>query len=646
MREDRLRFLNLFRRNFTVEKKEVLIYNHLMNILVVGNVTKDVYLNLDSRYENFETDHRGIKWLDFGFDGSKHYFYNQNSSLGGCAVTLEVLQKMGLSATISDQPISFADDLDRSINTASVTCRYIFIADGQVSYLAPSQFKNTTFTPPAESFDYLYIDRSAQIDAKTMHRIIAYLDLSPKTKLVLYLQNTNNIHLNQLIPRASLIFLEKTSVNSELTYAPQLANFAPENIISISEDQLTYLNLRQNISVHRVDLLTHLSIYSVASATILSSFILGDSVEESLKLAKINLENSRIDTTLELNELRQIADQTDPKQNLTSLAANLLLPKKGILAADESGGSIQKKFEKLNIPDTYQNRRDYRNLFFTTPDLAQYVNGVILFDETAKQLADNGQNFVDFLISQGIIPGIKVDQGLEKFPNSTETYTKGLDGLNRRLKEYYDFGLRFAKWRAAFEITLSPSGEILTPTKQAIEENCRILTEYAKQCQAAGLVPIVEPEVVYAGDYPIEKNLEVTAHLLDALFQDLTAANVDLGACILKVNMILAGKQQEHQSTPEEVGQATAEVLKEHVPANLAGVVFLSGGQTVEQATANLAAIVKNGPFPWPVTFSFARALQDPALYAWSGNNANAEAAREAFLSRLIANVNALEKSK
>ena len=239
---------------------------------------------------------------------------------------------------------------------------------------------------------------------------------------------------------------------------------------------------------------------------------------------------------------------------------------------------------------------------------------------------------------------IKVDEGLANFPDSEETYTKGLDNLPKRLREYREMGLRFAKWRAAFNLTLSDSGEILTPTTHAIEENCRILAEYAKTCQSAGLVPIVEPELVYDGNYPIEKNIEITSKILDSLFRELKNFKVNLHATILKVNMVLAGKQFKVQSTYEEVGQATAKVLKKHVPPELAGIVFLSGGQDVEQATENLKEIIKNGPFPWPVTFSFARALQDPTLYAWQGNNNHKKQAREAFLARLIANTDVLKK--
>ena len=596
-----------------------------MNILVVGNILKDVYLNLDSRTEHFETDKHGTKWLDLNFNASEHYFFNRNSSLGGAAVTLETLQKLGLDTAISGSSLNFHHEDDDNSSTTAIH-RYILIADdSQVTYLAPSKFAKTTFTPPNTPVDYLYLDRSAELDSKNKTQITDFLSNSPNTKLIIYVRNFHNHHLNQLLPQAELIF-------TEVEAAPELSNLNPAKIIHLSEDKLEYANITESISAHRIDILTHLSLYSIASATILGSFILGHSVEDSLKFARLNLEHSKLNSALTLAELQELATHTTTRSSLELIAKNLVLPPKGILAADESGGSIHKKFAQLNIPDTYDNRRDYRNIFFTTPDLNKYVNGVILFDETARQQADNGQNFVDFLTSLRIIPGVKVDQGLEKFQDSNETYTKGLIGLSSRLQEYFSMGLRFAKWRAAFE----------APTDYAIQENCRILAEYARECQTVGLVPIVEPELVYDGNYDINQSAETTAKILDTLFDKLESQNINLSACILKTNMVLAGKQQETQSTPEEVGAKTAEVLKNHVPAELAGVVFLSGGQTPEQATANLAEIIKQGPYPWPVTFSFARALQDPALFAWQGDNANIEKARQAFTDRLIANTEIL----
>lgn len=597
-----------------------------MNILIVGNVLKDVYLNLDSRTADFEVDKHNVKWLNVGFNASEHFFYSRHSSLGGAAVTLDVLRKMGIEASISASKLKLEED-EKAVEAAFY--RYILVSDEGVSYLAPIQTTDSLFASPANPVDYIYVDRSAHLSQKVAEKIASYLDEHKETKFVAYVKKNNkDPYLKELTNRADLLFVE--SMDGTLH----------EDMVLISDSEISYKDIKETVLIERVDKLTHLSAYSIMAATILGGFVLGETVEESLKMAKANVENSNLDSVLTLEEMKNLA--TMPAESIELIAASLVAPKKGILAADESGGSIKKKFAELEIEDTFENRHDYRNIFLTTPDLEQYVNGVILFDETARDKTDNGMPNVDYLISRRIIPGIKVDQGLEKFENSEETWTKGLNDLPERLREYYGMGLRFAKWRAAFNLTLDENGEVLTPTEHAISENCKILAEYAKDCQSAGLVPIVEPEVVYDGYYPIERNIEVTSRILDCLFDELENFEVKLEACVLKVNMVLAGKKFETQSTPEEVGKATADVLKNHVPEKLAGVVFLSGGQTVEQATANLGEVIKNGPFPWPVTFSFARALQDPALYAWHGDINNAEEAKQAFKERLIENTKVL----
>lgn len=632
-----------------------------MNILIVGNVTKDVYLNLDSRTEHFETDQNGIKWLDLAFDTSGHHYFGRSSNFGGAAVSMEVLSKLGLDPTFNDSSLHLTND-GFTCDTPVNDYRYILTINGEVSYFTPSQRHVTTFTPPTELCDYLYLDRSANLNASSIAKISAYLDISPHTKLVIYLQNTHNQHLLNLLARADLIFYETTSSlnpdnnrgNAEFLQA--LANSSTfdipkldsSKIVTISDAEISYQNIQETFSANRAHVSTHLSVYSTIAATVLGSFISGFSVEDSLKNARLNVENSPLNTSLTLPKLQELATNPTPPSkidNLRLIAASLLVPGKGILAADESGGSIQKKFANLEIPDTYQNRRDYRNIFFTTENLSDYISGVILFDETTTQTADDGRNFVDYLTSLRIIPGIKVDQGLAKIHNSEETYTKGLDGLAERLSTYYSRGLRFAKWRAAFELTTDNSGSILTPSAHAIAKNCHILADYAHACQAAGLVPIIEPELIYDGDYTIEQSAEATAKILDTLFESLKENHIDLQSCILKVNMILAGKKSPLTSSPTEVGTATAATLKDHIPAELAGIVFLSGGQSPEQATNNLAEVIKNGPFPWPITFSFARALQDPALYAWNGDNQNADIARAAFKERLIKNHDALENN-
>lgn len=604
-----------------------------MNILIVGNILKDVYLNLDSRTEAFEQDKHHVNWLNLSFNASEHHYFNRHSSFGGAAITLQVLEKLGLTATVTGSDFRYIehDAADaHDMNTAR-SHRYILISDDGVSYITPSNFEPTIFIPSTTEPDYIYLDRSAFIIEENAQQISSYLDAHPHTNLIIYQKDDTNPHLNQLISRAALIFTEKTTTD--------MSSF--DKTIFLSEHDISYKNITEPITIERIDKLTHLSAYSIASATVLGSFLLGLTVENSLKMARANVESANLDSVLTLDELNAIV--ASPSESLDLIAASLVAPHKGILAADESGGSINKKFAELNIEDTFEHRHDYRNIFFSTPDIENYTSGIILFDETARDFANNGQHIPDYLISRRIIPGIKVDQGLEPLPDHPEeTYTKGLADLPQRLREYYGMGLRFAKWRAAFNLTLDDHGNILTPTDHAITENCRILAEYTRDCQSAGLVPIVEPELVYDGNYSLTQSAEVTGHILNILFKTLESFGVNLRACILKCNMVLAGKRYHTQSTPEEVGKATAEVLKNHVPSELAGIVFLSGGQTPEQATDNLAAVIKNGPFPWPVTFSFARALQDPALYAWKGDHANAEAAKEAFLARLKANSEAL----
>ena len=609
-----------------------------MHILVVGNVLKDVYLNLDSRTENFERDGKGIEWTDLGFNASEHHYFNRMSSFGGAAITLEVLHKMGLKANISDKSFRYTDE-GPVIKEPTAVYRYILVSDNGVSYVVPSEEQKTTFATLAEPVEYLYIDRSACLTSSEVNRIVAYLDHYKTAKMILYLKDFKTENISELIKRASVIFLEENE-NTNQFGKKILEEIAPEKIIGISEKCLSYLKFREMISVDRIDRLTHLSAYSIISSTILGGFILGKTVETSLRMAKINVENSNLNSTLSLEEIEKIASSTS-ESNLEMIAASLMVPGKGILAADESGGSMKKKLESLGIEDTAKNRHDYREILLSTPELEKSITGVILFDETARDTMEDGQSVPDYLISKGIVPGIKVDKGLidaKDIPDALpeEKVTDGLEGLAGRMREYYQMGLRFAKWRAAFEIN---------PTTGVIKENCRILAEYAAISQSAGIVPIVEPEVVYDGDHDLEACERATGKVLDELFRALNRRGVNLKACILKCNMILAGKDFNEQSTPDEVGRATARVLRAHVPSKLAGIVFLSGGQTPEQATENLKAVSKRKPFPWGVTFSFSRALQGPALEAWNGDNGNRAAAWNALSDRLAANTDALDNA-
>ncbi|MES2226066.1 MAG: class I fructose-bisphosphate aldolase [Patescibacteria group bacterium] len=321
--------------------------------------------------------------------------------------------------------------------------------------------------------------------------------------------------------------------------------------------------------------------------------------------------------------------------DLAYTSHQLLRSGKGILAADESTTTADKRLTQYGIKSSAEMRRKFRDLFLAAPGAELYLSGVILYEETLTQKADDGTPFAEFLHKKGIIPGIKVDQGLEPFPEGgDETITKGLLGLAERLADFkakYDTG--FTKWRAAIKI----DGTRL-PTATAIHENAKRLASYALEAQRAGMVPLVEPEVLHEGTHSRLRAREVTAQTLGTLMNTLQDQHVDLSGVILKTSMVLSGSESGRIDTPEEVAEDTIAVLLETVPKGMAGIVFLSGGQSTEQATANLRAIeakAKEKNVPWPLTFSYARALQDEALTIWKGKDENVPAAREAFLARL-----------
>lgn len=314
---------------------------------------------------------------------------------------------------------------------------------------------------------------------------------------------------------------------------------------------------------------------------------------------------------------------------MQSTAKALVAPGKGILAADESFPTISKRFEAVGIESTEENRRAYRELLFTTAGIEKFLSGVILFDETLRQKTAQGRLFVEVLAERGIIPGIKVDEGLQDLPGSpNEKITKGLNGLEVRLKEYRTLGARFTKWRCVFVI-----GDGL-PTKEAIVKNAEVLTEYVLRSQKAGLTPIPEPEVLMDGNHPIEKCKEITTLVLKTIFDYFKKKNVSLEGILLKTNMVLPGRDNPKKATPHEVAAATIEALKASVPPQVTGIVFLSGGQAPGEATANLNAINFNEVYPWELSFSFSRALQQPVLEAWQGKEENRVKAQNIFYKR------------
>ncbi len=316
-------------------------------------------------------------------------------------------------------------------------------------------------------------------------------------------------------------------------------------------------------------------------------------------------------------------------QSLAAIAQAMVAPGKGILAADESSGTIKKRFDAIGLESTEENRRAYRDLLFTTPGAAEFISGVILYDETIRQSTRDGVPFAKYLTQQGIIPGIKVDAGakaLAGFPG--EKITEGLDGLRERLKEYAGLGARFAKWRAVITIG---SG---IPSAWCLKANAHALARYAALCQEAGIVPIVEPEVLMDGDHTQARCGQVTCEALERTFIELRHHRVDLTGIVLKPNMIVSGTDCKQQASVAEVAEATVRCLKSMVPATVPGIAFLSGGQSSELATEHLSAINALGGLPWQVTFSYGRALQATVLKAWGGKADSVKAGQAELYKR------------
>jgi fructose-bisphosphate aldolase class I len=317
------------------------------------------------------------------------------------------------------------------------------------------------------------------------------------------------------------------------------------------------------------------------------------------------------------------------QQLLSKTAAAMVAKGKGILAADESSGTCEKRFQSVGVESTEENRRTYRNLLFSTPGVEQFLSGVILFDETARQKSSEGTPIPQYLAKKGIIPGIKVDKGVIDIPFTRgEKVTEGLDGLQKRMKEYFDLGCRFAKWRAVITIGAD------IPTHTCLYANAHALARYAAICQEASIVPMIEPEVLLDGDHTAERSEEVHEATLRATYAAMAAYNVVPECLILKTSMVVSGKSNARQAGVEEVAERTVRVLKRTVPASQPGIVFLSGGQSDEAATAHLNAMAAMKGLPWPLTFSYSRALQNPALKTWRGQAANVQAAQKAFHHR------------
>ena len=323
---------------------------------------------------------------------------------------------------------------------------------------------------------------------------------------------------------------------------------------------------------------------------------------------------------------------------LEEIANYIVSDGKGILAADESSGTIEKRFKSINVESTEDNRRKYREMLFRSPVMAEAIGGVILFDETLRQKSSDGDYLRNVILDHGSLPGIKVDQGVKEFEGgSDEKITTGLDGLHERCQEYEKLGAKFTKWRAVINV----SDEI--PSNNCISENMNALAEYALIAQQNNMVPIVEPEVIMDGSHSVERCHEVTNQTLLVLFEMLDKKNVNIKGTLLKPNMVVSGTENNYQAPIEEVAEKTLQCLKSSVPDELPGIVFLSGGQSDLDATAHLDAMNKIGGFKWKLSFSYGRALQQAALKTWAGEDDNLEAAQKAFSHRAVMNMKAAQ---
>ena len=613
-----------------------------MNILIVGNVIKDVYLNFGA--DLFEIDNKKTPWIEVGLDNEALHFQSRESIFSGAVITEEVLRRFRLIPEISRYK-NYKEDEDRGDDY-----RYVIKVQNKTKYLTSKNIHYSVFVEPETEPEWIYIDRSANLNTETSQKILQYLEEAPNVKLAFFMRgslfSTLNERVNleperslqQLLKKADLVFASG-EIGSDM-----LAKYS--NVYQITTEGIYTNSIAETIHLKRNKFLTHLSIYSIAAATIFAGLVSGWKEDRALKLAKFNVENAKIGKTLSIDQLSgKLRQYLECERNMRFTAKSLVADKKGILAIDESAVSIRKKMRKFHLSDSKENCWKYRNLLITTPKIKRYLNGIILSSETAEQKTIYGQKFVDFLTSQGIISGIKVDLGLEKRGNSkNKYYTLGLDGLSERLDSYYKQGFRFTKWRAVFYVdtiskeTKKTEGLIDSAKKitDADDLNIACLVKYTKQAIENRLIPVLEPEVINQSD-EITPYYQKTKSILRVLFERLCEFGVDLNKCILKMNMIYSAK------TPSfENGRVTVQLINEIVPKEIGGIVFLSGGQSPEQATENLAQIIEQNHSKYRISFSFGRAIQDPVLELWNGKTDNISIAKKKLHEKLAENQQAL----
>ncbi len=615
----------------------------MSKILIIGNVLKDVYLKLDERQNDFEVDDCGINWLDLAFNGAAHSFFKRTSVFGGAAVSLSVLHSLGVDAAILNSKTEMkAGDITWSDDPADY--RYILSYKGGITYFVPSSRKVTDWTMPKGTPEWILIDRSTNVSERLVDELKNFLKFSGGTKLAVHIAKQQTPVDQRLAEMADILFVEdEPPVHTEEKIVDKIKLDQPHTqlVCHISPRKLVLGEAEESWSLDRTDMLTHLTVYSTIVATVLGVITAGGSPADALLWAKINAEQANLEGALSAERLQELAKtELEKRANLRLITRSLMTSGKGVMALDESSKSLAKRLEKFEIPNNIQNRHEVYRMMVTAPGMRDAISGIILSDENYRQKMSGGRSLMEYITDMGIIPGIKADLGLAALKGSDETHTLGLDGLAERLRDYYDLGFRFAKWRAAFKIAKDEPGFV------AMQTNADELATFAKECQLVGLVPVVETDILPEGNFSVEQAAEATVKVLGMVFEKLAQRHVDLAGCLLKCNMISSGNEAEAKATAGEVGMATAAILRHVVPKFLAGVMLLSGGEEPKTATKNLTAVMQNSPFPWPVTFAFSRALEEPVLATWKSDPENVKAAQAALGRHLAANVDALHYLK
>ncbi len=604
----------------------------MSKILVIGNVLKDVYLKLDERQNNFEQDERGIDWLDLSFNGAEHRFFRRTSVYGGAAVTLSVLGRLGINSQIMGSNAEYKNgEIIWQGDPAGY--RYIFCHHGEITYFVPSERKATDWQMPKDIPEWILVDRSTFISERLVDEIKNFRKFSPTTKLAVHAERDKSPLGQRLAEMADLLFIEEEPpVHSEEKIVDKIDLGQPEKrlVCHITPQKIIFGEAEESWQLSRTDMMTHLTVYNTIVATILGVISSGGSLTDAVLWARINAEQATLDGSLSGRRLKElVAEERQKRANVTLVAKSLMASHRGILAADEDDQTLTKRLVSFGIGVNAKTRADYRKLLLTTPELSEYTSGVILTAETARSKVQHAQTYLKYLTSRGIITGVKADRGQAHLKGTHETYTLGLDDLASRLREYYDEGFRFAKWHAKFIIKKDQ------PSYIAVEKNAKLLADFARECQLAGLVPMIESDISWSGDYSIEKSIEVTDRVLLTIFRKLERRGVDLSSVILKTSVVAAGDNAVSPSTPREVGIATGAVLKHAVPKYIAGIEILSGGQESKAMAQNLSAIIEAGPYDWPVSFAFSRALQDPVMRTWKGKEANTKVAQATLRNKL-----------